>query len=150
MLQYGPDAEVLAPESVRRAIRERLERILTRTRCGAPNVPAASAPSHRHMVAVWNPSYARSAMDEHLELLLDLVGRYDKDEISIEDVYVWWGKVRSPNRQQPLAHAGNVQAMAKALSTDDCAETHLYLTDYRSLYVAELLAIHDETLPASK
>jgi len=30
VLQYGPDAEVLAPASVRRAVRERLERILTR------------------------------------------------------------------------------------------------------------------------
>jgi hypothetical protein len=89
-------------------------------------------------------------MEEHLDLLLHLVKQYDDEKITIEDVYVWWGKVRSPNRQQPLAHAHDVHALGEALAAETVPETHLYLTDYRSLYVAELLGIHDEPLPIAE
>lgn len=56
----------------------------------------------RHLVSVWNPAYAVDAMDAHLRILLQWAeqqrdGRTDEDE-----VYVWWAKVKSSNRQQPL------------------------------------------------
>jgi hypothetical protein len=55
---------------------------------------------------------------------------------------VWWGKIRSPNRQQPLPHLDRILAIDVELSRDDPGpETHLYLTDYRSLYVAHVAAI---------
>src|SRR5690606_39222983 len=53
-----------------------------------------------------------------------------------EDVYVWWAKLRSPNRQQPLPHGEDVLALQEQI--DEGVETHLYLTDYRSLYVGRL------------
>jgi hypothetical protein len=101
----------------------------------------------RHLLSVWNPSYAQSAMDEHLALLLELAGQYEDEKIELKDVYVWWGKVRSPNRQQPLAHAHDVHALGRALIADGATEKHLYVTDYLSMYVAHPLAIHDEPLP---
>ena len=96
-----------------------------------------------HFVTVWNPSYARSAMESHLEVLLEHArrarsGRPDAAHDD-EDVYVWWGKVRSPNRQQPLPHLGDILATVTHENPDD--EQHLYLTDYRSLYVAHVTNI---------
>lgn len=85
---------------------------------------------------MWNPAYASNAMEEHLRILPDLAQRSDRDELSQDDVYVWWGKVRSPNRQQRQAHQDDIRAIGEAVSAE--AETHLYLTDYRSLYVADL------------
>lgn len=89
-----------------------------------------------HLVAVWNPSYAADALDAHARLLLDHVQRAGND---LDDAYVWWGRVRSPNRQQRLEHLPQILALNKGLADRD--ELQLYLTDYRSLYVAEVLAI---------
>ena len=89
----------------------------------------------RHLVAVWNPSYASNAMEEHLHILLTQADRLRRGEIGADDVYVWWGKVRSPNRQQGQAHQRDIRALEDAIER---GETHLYLTDYRSLYVADL------------
>ena len=91
----------------------------------------------RHFVTVWNPSVARGAMESHLQLLLEWA-RKDKARIEgskeNDDVYVWWGKVRSPSRQQPMDHLPQI---LETVTRDDPAdEQHLYLTDYRSLYVA--------------
>lgn len=93
----------------------------------------------RHLLSVWNPSYADDAMDRHLEVLLRWAnarrhGRADEDE-----VYVWWAKLRSPNRQAPLPHAAEVLAIADQVASG--IETHLYLTDYSSLYVAHVVEI---------
>ena len=88
-----------------------------------------SAP--RHLVAVWNPAYATDAMDAHLATLLEWAAKGDPDE-----TYVWWGKLRSANRQQPLPHTEDVLALQEQIEQE--IETHLYLTDYRSLYVAHL------------
>ena len=85
----------------------------------------------RHLVAVWNPAYATDAMDAHLASLLEWAAKGDPDE-----TYVWWGKLRSANRQQPLPHIEDVLALQEQIEQD--IETHLYLTDYRSLYVAHL------------
>ena len=97
----------------------------------------------RHLVGVWNPSYSSTAMDEHLSVLLRWAERYDRGEAGDDDIYVWWGKVRSSNRQKPQAHSDEIRATA-ALGEE--REVHLYLTDYRSLYVAEIIAVADGTL----
>lgn len=85
----------------------------------------------QHLVTVWNPTYATNALEAHVRVLLDWARRTDVDP---DEVYVWWGKVKSSQRQAAMPHLADVVA----LSPDDGAthEVHLYLTDYRSLYVA--------------
>jgi len=95
----------------------------------------------RHLLTVWNPSYATDAMDEHLKVLLAWGERAAKGVVDFDEVYVWWGKVRSANRRQPLPHAADILALKDQL---DEVETHLYLTDYRSLYVGHLVDIEGE------
>jgi hypothetical protein len=107
----------------------------------------------RHLVTVWNPSYADDAMDAHLRVLLrsaeqartgqgvgnaaNAAHASDAEGAgSGEAPCVWWAKVRSPNRQQPLPHADDILAIQGQVEAG--IETHLYLTDYRSLYVADL------------
>jgi hypothetical protein len=97
-----------------------------------------------HLLTVWNPSYSESAMDAHLEVLLRWAERRDRGEAEADDVYVWWAKLRSPNRQQPLPHRAEVLALQAQIDRE--VETHLYLTDYRSLYVAHLDEINDGEL----
>ncbi|MGH7653542.1 MAG: hypothetical protein ACREN6_02660 [Gemmatimonadaceae bacterium] len=92
-----------------------------------------------HLVAVWNPSYAADALDAHVQLLLQHVRDADNELASWDDAYVWWGRVRSPNRQQPLGHLPQILALNYGL--DKRIELQLYLTDYRSLYVAEVTAV---------
>ena len=98
-----------------------------------------------HLVAVWNPSYERDALALHLDVLLSRMkavraaGRDDEDD----DAFVWWGKVRSRNRQSPLPHAADLLALDGeiAASLEQGIEHHLYLTDYRSLSVAHLAEV---------
>ncbi|MGH7627878.1 MAG: hypothetical protein ACREOF_00500 [Gemmatimonadales bacterium] len=97
----------------------------------------------RHLVGVWNPSYATDAMQEHLALLLRFIGEHRDGKLPVEDVFVWWGRIRSGNRQKPLVHLDDVLSLGESLEQRD-AEAHLYLTDYRSLYVGELLEITDD------
>jgi hypothetical protein len=96
--------------------------------------------SARHLVTVWDPSRGADPLQAHLELLLDQRRRERAGDATDEDVYVWWGKIRSPNRQQPLPHLADVLALDRALggAGGPEAEVHLYLTDYRSLYVAHV------------
>lgn len=55
-----------------------------------------------HLVAVWNPACAANAMEAHLSVLLSRVRDW-RDKRGDEDgIYVWWGKIRSENRQQRL------------------------------------------------
>lgn len=102
------------------------------------------SPHPRHLVTVWNPATADDAMEAHLELLLEQVTRYRRGEVGEDDVYVWWGKIRSPNRMQPLVHLEEIlsldeEELAGDLEPDVVTEeVHLYLTDYRSLYVAHV------------
>jgi hypothetical protein len=98
----------------------------------------------RHLVSVWNPSYASNAMEEHLRILLTQADRHVRGEIDESAVYVWWGKVRSSNRQQAQAHRVDIRALENAIER---GETHLYLTDYRSLYVADLDEVFEGELP---
>lgn len=90
----------------------------------------------RHLVAVWNPSYATDAMDEHLRILVDWHERFQRKEATSDDVFVWWARLRSSNRMQMLPHINDVLAIGDQIETGQ--ETHLYLTDYRSLYVGLL------------
>ena len=89
-----------------------------------------------HLLSVWNPSYASDAMDAHLDNLLDWSRRHAEGKAGEDDVFVWWAKVRSPNRQQPLPHKDDVLRLDAQVQAG--TETHLYLTDYRSLYVADV------------
>ena len=99
----------------------------------------------RHLVTVWNPSYAADALEAHLRVLLDWDTRAAAGTTADgdDDVYVWWGKVRSSQRQQPMPHLGQIVALGTESDADpdEARETHLYLTDYRSLYVADITHI---------
>ena len=97
-----------------------------------------------HLVTVWNPTYAADAMDAHLRLLLDWSERWRKGEADRDDVYVWWGKLRSASRNRPLPHLAEILALQEQIA--DGVETHLYLTDFRSLYVAELIEVTDDAI----
>ena len=94
----------------------------------------------RHLVTVWDPTRGPDPLQMHLQLLLDRRRRERAGELEDEDVYVWWGKIRSPNRQQPMPHLDEILALDDALRGDEGpdAEVHLYLTDYRSLYVGHV------------
>ena len=87
-----------------------------------------------HLVTVWNPAYATDPLEAHLRVLLDWDARVGAT--NDDDSYVWWGKVKSGQRQQPMPHLGDVLALEGAAGDD--AEVHLYLTDFRSLYVADV------------
>lgn len=104
----------------------------------------------RHLLAVWNPSYARNAMEEHLAVLLCHAASHRAGKCSDEDVYVWWGRVRSKHRRSALPHLADIHAIDDTLSADDPKETCLYLTDYQSLYVADLGEIHFGELPGTE
>jgi hypothetical protein len=97
-----------------------------------------------HLLTLWNPSYATDALETHLRLLLEWEARARTGDASPDDVHVWWGKVRSPQRQQPMPHLDDVLALDRQLADDENREVQLYLTDYRSLYVAELIELTAE------
>jgi len=88
-----------------------------------------------------------NAMEQHLAVLLDLAGRYERDALSDDALYVWWGKVRSPNRQTQQAHLEDLRAVAREIAAESREETQLYLTDYQSLYVGDVDGIVEGDLP---
>lgn len=95
----------------------------------------------RHLVAVWNPSYGSDVIESHVRILRNLAQRYRSSELDEDDVYVWWGKMRSSHRQAPLPHIADILAMEAEIAGADGTSTRemqLYLTDYRSLFVAHI------------
>ena len=98
-----------------------------------------------HLVAVWNPAYSSDALEAHLRVLLDWDARCNANPTADgdEEVYVWWGKVRSNQRQQPMPHPAVILQLGADAEADpnEVREVHLYLTDYRSLYVADVTHI---------
>jgi hypothetical protein len=102
-----------------------------------------------HLVGVWNPSYESDAMDAHIQVLLAHARAFRDGRCSDDDVYVWWGRIRSPRRQAPLPHLPGILALDAQLQGDAPAELHLYLTDYRSLYVAHVAEITAEDIAAN-
>lgn len=104
----------------------------------------------QHLVTVWNPRYASDAMEAHLRLLLNWDATATSAGSDNADVYVWWGKVRSNQRQQPMPHLADIIALgAESADREPDHETHLYITDYQSLYVADVTAIVTEDPRAS-
>lgn len=104
----------------------------------------------RHLVAVWNPAYAKNAIEEHLAVLLGHAERVRKEGRADDEAYVWWGRVQSLNRRDPLAHLEEIRAIDASLEREDAPETHVYLTDYHSLYVADLGEIRFGDLSATE
>jgi hypothetical protein len=104
-----------------------------------------------HLVTVWNPSIAPQAMDDHIAVLLAGLRRF-REGSGETDPCVWFGRVRSPNRQQPLPHFAEVLALDAETPMDerDAREAHLYLTDYRSLYVGQLGSITGDDMSAEE
>jgi len=96
----------------------------------------------RHLLTVWNPSYTDDALDAHLSILLHWDRERNEGRSSDDDVYVWWAKIRSKNRDGRLPHHAEVLSLDEQIRAG--RETHLYLTDYRSLYVAEVGEITDD------
>ncbi len=88
-------------------------------------------------------------MDAHLTLLRAAAKRFERKEIVDEALHVWWGKVRSPNRQQDLKHMPQIHEIAAELAGDETRECHLYLTDYSSLYVGHVDEIRMEDVRSS-
>ena len=104
----------------------------------------------RHLLGVWNPSYAADAMDAHLRLLLANLAAHRDGAIPEEDIYVFWGKVRSSYRLEGLPHLAEILAMDDTLDPDAGRELHLYLTDYRSLYVGHVYEITADDVRADE
>jgi hypothetical protein len=104
-----------------------------------------------HLVSVWNPTYGDDVIESHLRILRDGARGMREGHRTEDDVYVWWAKVRSSHRQQPLPHLDDVLAVqTEPTRNDPGPETHLYLTDYRSLYVGHLGQITCDDPRASK
>jgi hypothetical protein len=96
----------------------------------------------RHLVTVWDPTFGAGVMESHLTVLLEGAAACRRKDCGADDVYVWWAKVRSPHRPEPLPHLEQVLRVGAAEGGHAAdAETHLYLTDYRSLYVAHVAEV---------
>jgi hypothetical protein len=93
----------------------------------------------RHLVSVWNPAYAVDAMDAHVAVLVERAKAHRRQKIKEEEVHVWWGRVRSERRQTELPHLTDVLELDAQIERQ--APTYLYLTDYSSLYVADLARV---------
>jgi hypothetical protein len=65
-------------------------------------------------------------MEAHLALLLAAAAAFERRELGEDALHVWWGE------------------------EDENRECHLYLTDYRSLYVAHVDAITQDDIRASR
>jgi len=107
----------------------------------------ADTKAPRHLVGVWNPSYGADVMESHIMLLRDRARRFRDGQEKEDDVYVWWGKIRSSRRQSALPHIADILALEQELGEADGdakCEIQLYLTDYRSLYVAHIGGITAE------
>lgn len=104
---------------------------------------SAAVSKPRQLLTVWNPSYADDAMEQHLGVLLDRARQSRDGNLGPDDRYVWWGKVRSQHRLQPAPHTDEILAIGEDIDADtsDASEVQLYLTDYRSLYVADVADI---------
>jgi hypothetical protein len=99
----------------------------------------------QHLLAVWNPLYEVASMEAHLRVLQDRVRTFRGGRCEEDDVYVWWGKVRSGSRLTPIPHHRDVVGLDTELTRDDEGpETHIYLTDFSSLYVAHLGEVTEE------
>ena len=84
---------------------------MTRSRLKIPD----SVLARRHLLAVWNPVVGADAMEQHLRVLQDAAGRNRHKKARADEVYVWWGKLRSVLRLQPLPHLDEILAVETAV-----------------------------------
>ena len=105
-------------------------------------------PEARHLLSLWNPTYSTVAMDVHLRVLLRWAAMAEEGDASRGDVYVWWARLRSPAGKDP--HPYRAQILDLDQQIRDGLETHLYLTDYRSLYVGHLAEITADDVPRAR
>lgn len=114
---------------------------------------SADPARQRHLVTVWNPSYTDDdVMDAHLRILLDAAARH-ADGVAEDEPWVWWGKLRSANREQDaLANERDILDIEAELAGDGGLdrEVHLYVTDYRSLYVGHVVEITREDVTVTE
>lgn len=89
-------------------------------------------------------------MEEHLAVLLRSSAAQRSNPRGDYEAYVWWGSVRSTHRRSELPHLADIRAVDETLAGDNPPETNLYLTDYRSLYVADLAEIQFGPLEQSE
>jgi hypothetical protein len=86
-------------------------------------------------------------MESHILLLRERAQRFRNSDEDEDNVYVWWGKIRSSRRQEPLPHIADILSIEDELGVPDGdaeSEVQLYLTDYRSLYVAHVAEVTAE------
>jgi hypothetical protein len=101
--------------------------------------------SSRHFVSISSPARGSSTIDAHLAVLFDLAARHGGDAGDPLEIYVWWGGKRTSNGTPAPPDAISLDAR-KPLGD---GETHLYLTDYRSLYVAHVTELSDDNILSS-
>lgn len=102
----------------------------------------------RHLLSLWNPTYSNVAMDVHLRVLLHWARMGDQGEASVSDVYVWWARLRSAGRKGDHPYKDQILELDEQIRKG--VETHLYLTDYRSLYVGHLAEITATNIPKER
>ena len=97
-----------------------------------------------HLLSVWNPAYADDALNAHASLLRPLV----REALAKDDwdrAFVWWGKVRSSRRRQPIEHLEEILKLGVRLQADDARETHLLRPESADVR----LLVHAGGYPAS-
>ena len=104
----------------------------------------------RHLLGVWNPSYAADAMDAHLRVLLANIAAWRDGGIAGGGVYVCLGQGALAQRMERLPHLDEILAMDATLEAEGDRELHLYLTDYRSLYVGHVYEITTDDVRADE
>ena len=110
---------------------------------------AVADPDRLDLGPVGAPEHADRAV---LRVLLDNMAGFRARKVKEEDVHVWWGKVRSKNRLEQLPHLPEILAMDAELADqgESGRELHLYLTDYRSLYVGHVYEITADNVTADE
>src|SRR5512141_1766013 len=81
--------------------------------------PMSDAKTSRHLVGVWNPSYGADVMESHIMLLRERAEQFRDGHEDEENVYVWWGRIRSSRRQEALPHIADVLALESELGQAD-------------------------------
>ena len=88
-----------------------------------------------HHSAVWHPSYPQG-LDAYVQILLKHARAAAGGKCESRDTYVWWPCINATHNADPFG--GNSFWL-----NPEQQENHLYLTDGRSLYVANVTAVTD-------
>ena len=90
----------------------------------------------RHLLSAWNPVAGAAPMETHLRVLHDGARKYRMKAWTEDEVYVWWGQPRRRGRDVTVPDLAGLEI--EPTRNDPGPETHLYLTDFASLYVGHL------------